>query len=67
MREIVQETLLVDGRTMKVTYINDPNIDDILISESQAYAAELYTGVKDGSRRVPLNLREMFTQFGVQR
>ena len=59
--------MLVDGRVMRVTFINDPNIDDVLIAESQAYAAELYTGATDPARRVSLSLRDMLTQFGVQR
>jgi hypothetical protein len=67
VREIIEQDMVVDGKVVRVTLINDPNIDDVLIGESQDYAYGLSSGTTDPERRVVRSVREIFLMFGVQR
>jgi len=67
MREIIEQDMVVDGRVVRVTLINDPTIDDVLIGESQNYAYNLSSGSSEPDRKVVRSVREIFLQFGIQR
>lgn len=67
MRDITTQSILVDGASVKATLITDPNIDDVLIAEAQAFAYNVVSGTSEPDRKVDRSIREMLLRFGVQR
>ena len=67
MREIIEQDVVSEGRLVRMTLIKDPNIDDVLIGESQDYAYGLSSGTTAPDRKVSRDVREVFLRFGVQR
>lgn len=59
--------LVIDGRAYKVRLIDNPLIDDVLITEAQLLAAEIESGSVPEDRRVSRDIRDFFIRLGVER
>lgn len=69
IRQIIPTTLLVEGTVLQLNLIQNPNIDDSIITEMKVFAnakakGELETLV---NRRIDRSLREYLTKGGLRR
>lgn len=66
-RQTATSDIYVDGKTYKVSVIENPNVDDVLITEAQIHARAVSTGESVADRRVERSLRDYLVRFGVGR
>lgn len=67
VRDDIQGKFIVNGRPVTVRLINNPTIDDVLISEARVHATAIERGSIDTNRRVPRDLRDFLIRLGVER
>lgn len=68
-RNEVVTSLVVDGERLKITLLQSPLIDDIIVTEARVQATSIETKNKDmlQGRRVDRNLRDYLIRLGVER
>lgn len=67
VRNIVETRLIVDGKPIIVTLINNPTIEDVLSSEGRIQATAIERGADDPNRRVARDIRDFLIRIGVER
>jgi hypothetical protein len=66
-RNEVEQRFIVDGRPVIIKLINNPTIDDIVVTEARVYATSIERGNVDTNRRVSRGLRDFLIRLGVER
>lgn len=66
-RDIVSSRLIVNGRPYIINLINNPTIDDVVMTESRVLAAEIENGVIEEGRRVSRDIRDFLIRLKVER
>lgn len=67
MRRTYTQDIPVDGSMVRVTLIEDPNIDDVMETEARVYGYQMFTDTVDPNRRVDRDVRDILLRFGVTR
>lgn len=67
MRRSYTQDIVVDGTIVRATLIEDPNIDDVLVTEARVYGYSRFVNTVDPERRVDRNIRDLLLRFGVAR
>jgi hypothetical protein len=57
----------VNGVPYTVTFIDSPTIDDVVVTESRIYAAEIMNSSTPMDRRVDRDVRDILIRLGVER
>jgi hypothetical protein len=65
-RTNVVTKMMLEGRSYSVFIVDNPTIDDVLMVESQLYAAEIESG-ESTDRRVGRDIRDLLIRLGVER
>jgi hypothetical protein len=66
-RNEVEQRFIVDGRPVIIKLINNPTIDDVVVTEARVYATSIERGNVDPNRRVSRGLRDFLIRLGVER
>lgn len=66
-RNDVEGRFLVDGKPVIIKLINNPTIDDIVVSEARVQATAIERGATSTDRRVSRELRDFLIRLGVER
>lgn len=66
-QNVVHTQLVDNGVVYNVKLIENPTIDDILVTEAKIYAHSMATGTVDESRRVGRDIRDFLINTGVER
>lgn len=65
---IITQRLVVDGKPMIVSLIQNPTIDDILVTEAQIQATTIEEQSEvNPDRRVERDIRDFLIRLGVER
>jgi hypothetical protein len=67
IRQEVTQRLIIDGQPRIIRLIQNPTIDDVLVSEARIHAAEIEQGIQDDTRRVPRAIRDFLIRMKVER
>jgi hypothetical protein len=63
----VETSMVVSGRPVVVRLIENPTIDDVVITQARLYAAVLEGSMEDIPGRVDRGIREYLIRLGVER
>lgn len=66
-RNQITKRYVINGKPVIISLINNPVIDDILVTEARIQASYVQTGNVDPNRRVDRGLRDFLIRLGVQR
>lgn len=64
---IITQRLIVDGKPLLVSLIQNPLIDDVLITEARLQATDIEEGNGPSDRRVGRDVRDFLIRLGVER
>lgn len=65
---IVTQRMVVDGKPLLVSLIQNPLIDDVLVTEARLQATDIEEGnVSNTDRRVARDVRDYLIRLGVER
>lgn len=65
---IVTQKMVVDGKPLLVSLIQNPTIDDVLVTEARLQATDIEEGnVVNEDRRVERDVRDFLIRLGVER
>ena len=65
---IVTQRMVVDGKPLLISLIQNPLIDDVLVTEARLQATTIEEGGADDSeRRVDRSVRDYLIRLGVER
>lgn len=67
VRNIVETKLIVDGKPLLVSLINNPTIEDVLSAEARVQATAIERGSVDPDRKVSREMRDFLIRIGVER
>jgi hypothetical protein len=67
VRQEVLSKVSIDGKPYTVKLIQNPTIDDVLISEAQIYAGSLSSGISSEDHRVDRSVRDYLIRLSVER
>ncbi len=67
VRNDIETHFLIDGKPVLIKLINNPLIDDVVVSEARAQATAIERGTIDPDRRVARDLRDFLVRIGVER
>lgn len=67
IRNQITKRYVINGKPVIISLINNPVIDDIVVTEARIQASYVQTGNVDPNRRVDRDLRDFLIRLGVQR
>lgn len=57
----------MDGRSYTLTIIENPTVDDVVVSEMKVHAQHVAEGLDVSDRRVARGIRDFLVRLGVER
>lgn len=67
VRTEVKRRVIIKNKPVTIQLINNPLIDDVVVTEAKVYLYGLESGTVDTSRRVERGLRDFFIKIGVEK
>ncbi len=67
VRNDIEGRFLVDGQPVLIKLINNPTIDDVMVTEARVQATAVERGAVDPDRRVARDIRDFLIRLGVER
>lgn len=66
IRDEIETRFNIEGKPVIVKLINNPTIDDVVVTEARIFASSLETGEDLSSRRVSRSLRDYLIRLGIE-
>lgn len=66
-RKEVSGSILTNGRSYTLTLIENPTVDDVVVSEMKVQAQHIAEGADVSNRRVVRAIRDFLVRLGVER
>lgn len=67
VRNDIERRYIVNGRPVIIRLINNPIIDDVVVTEMRVQATAIESGTVDPDRRVDRSIRDFLIRLGVEK
>ncbi len=67
VRNDIERRYIVDGKPVIIRLINNPLIDDVVVTEMRVQATAIESGTVDPNRRVERSIRDFLIRLGVEK